>query len=84
LRKKNRNHFPIPGFFYQLAVQSLNDCKFVFSVLPAKILEIWGLVMYRWKGLENTFPTLYYMPKKIQFIVAKEKEKCSCFGIVFY
>jgi hypothetical protein len=42
--------------FDQLALQSLNDYN-LFLVLPAEILKFWGLVIYCWKGLENTFPT---------------------------
>jgi hypothetical protein len=37
---------------------------------------IWGLVIYRWKGLENTFPNVYYtLPNilKLQFQNKKEK-----------
>jgi hypothetical protein len=33
-------------------------------VLPFEIFGIWGLVIYRWKGLENTFPMVYYMSQK--------------------
>jgi len=37
---------------------------------------ILGLVIYRWKGLENTFPTVYYTPQysyKMQLQNKKEK-----------
>jgi hypothetical protein len=36
----------------------------------------WGLVIYRWKGLENIFPTVYYKPPnalKLQLKNKKEK-----------
>jgi hypothetical protein len=32
-----------------------------FFGLPVEILRIWGLLMYRYKGIENTFPMVYYM-----------------------
>jgi len=44
-----------------------------FFVFPAEILGIWGLVIYRWKGLENTFSTVYYMSQKFNIAVAKRK-----------
>jgi hypothetical protein len=40
------------------------------------MFRIWGLVIYRWKGLENTFPTVYYTPPNVlelQFVIEKEK-----------
>jgi hypothetical protein len=47
--------------------------------LSTKILIILGLLICRWKGLENTFPTVYYMPPpKNKIVVAKQKRKiCS-------
>jgi len=38
---------------------------FSFFGLPTEFLGILGLLIYLWKGLENTFPTVYYMPPKI-------------------
>jgi hypothetical protein len=26
------------------------------------MLAIWGLVIYHWRGLENSLPTAYYTP----------------------
>jgi hypothetical protein len=52
------------GSFDHLDKQLLNDYKFVFIGLPTKLLGIFGILIYRWKGLENTFPTVYYMPPK--------------------
>jgi hypothetical protein len=48
---------------------------FVF-VLPTAIFGIWGLVIYLWKGIENTFPMVYFMPPyvlELQFQIKKEK-----------
>jgi hypothetical protein len=39
------------------------------------MLRILGLLIYRWKDLENTFPTVYYMPQECKITVVKEKEK---------
>ena len=36
-----------------------------FLGLPNEIFGIWGLVINRWKGHENTFPTVYYMPHNL-------------------
>jgi hypothetical protein len=33
------------------------------------------LLIYCWKGLENTFPTVYYMPPKFQNFSHKRKKK---------
>jgi hypothetical protein len=34
--------------------------------------------MYRWKGLENTFPTVYYTPENFLKLHLKNKKKnCS-------
>jgi hypothetical protein len=46
-----------------------------FFVLPTKIVRIRGIVIHRWKGLENTFPTVYYMPKDLSIICHKTKNK---------
>jgi hypothetical protein len=56
--------FSYCGSFDQLALQSLNNCR-LFLVLSTEILGIWGLVIYRWKGLENIFPKLYYTCQKM-------------------
>jgi hypothetical protein len=62
--KKESQSFVYCGSFDHPDLQSLNDCKFFFFGLPTEFLGIWGLLIYRWKGLENTFPTVYYMPPK--------------------
>jgi hypothetical protein len=49
---------------------------FVF-VLPTAIFGICGRVIYRWKGLENTFPTVYYMPTNILKLHLKKKKEKS-------
>jgi hypothetical protein len=64
IAKKNYSRFPIAVLFYQPDIQSLNDCKFVFLDLPSKYLGRMGLLIDFYKGLENTFPTVYYMPPK--------------------
>ena len=62
-------------------MQSLNDYTFVFFNLPTKIL---GLLLYRLKCIENTFPIVYYIPpKKIAF--AKQKRKiCNCLVTAYH
>jgi hypothetical protein len=35
---------------------------------------IWGLEIYRWKGLENTFPTVYYTPTTVSTITSKKQK----------
>jgi hypothetical protein len=48
---------------------------FVF-VLSAAIFGIQRLVVYRWKGLENTFPRVYYTPTNVlKLHLTKKKEK---------
>jgi hypothetical protein len=37
----------------------------VFLGVPTKMFGILGRVIYRWKGLENRFPTVYYMPQEV-------------------
>jgi hypothetical protein len=36
-----------------------------------KSLGIWERVSYRWKGLENTFPTVYHALQKTKITVTK-------------
>jgi hypothetical protein len=40
-------------------------------------LGILGLLIYRWRGLENTFPTVYYMPPKISKLQLQNKKEKS-------
>ena len=61
MARKNRNRFPIAV----LLTTMLCNFIFVFLGLPADTLGILGLIMYRWKGLENTFPTIYHMTQNI-------------------
>jgi hypothetical protein len=48
------------------------ECRFVFG-LPVDMFGIWGCVLYRWKGLENTFPTVHY--KKFKNYSRKTKKE---------
>ena len=63
--EKEPQSFSHCGSFDHHALQSLNNCRFVFLDLPTDTLGILGLVIYRWKGLENTFPTVYHTPQNI-------------------
>ena len=40
-----------------------NSSADLFFGLPNAMLGILGLVIYRWKGLKITFPTVYYTPQ---------------------
>ena len=62
------------GSFDQHALQSLNDYN-LFFILPTEILGIWGLVIYRWKSLKYTFPTVYYTSQKFSHCSRKMKKK---------
>ena len=42
-----------------------NSSADLFFGLPAAMFGIWRRVIYRWKGLENTFPTVYYTPQNV-------------------
>ena len=53
------------GSFDHHAMQSLNICIFVFLDLPIDTLGVVGFVIYRWKGLGNSFPTVYHIPQNI-------------------
>ena len=61
--KKESQSFVHCGSFDHPDLHSLNDSNFVFG-LQTEVLGIWEILIYRWKGLENTFPTVYYMPQK--------------------
>ena len=63
--KKEPQSFSHCGAFDHHALQPLNNCKYVFLVLPIDTLDSLGLIIYRWKGLENTFPTVYHTPQEI-------------------
>jgi hypothetical protein len=63
--KKEPQSFVHCSSFDHPVLHSLNDYKFVIFGLLIEFLRIWGLLIYRWKGLENTFSTVYYMPPKL-------------------
>jgi hypothetical protein len=63
--KKEPQSFVHCSLFDHPDLHLLNDYNFVSFGSPTEVLRIWGLLKYRWKGLENTFPTVYYMPQKI-------------------
>ena len=50
-------------FFHWHDMQSLNDCM-VFCGLATEVSRAYGRVIYRWKGVENTSPTVYCMLQK--------------------
>ena len=60
-----------PSWWFAV-VKQLHIC---FSGSPTKILGILGLSIYRWKRLENTFPTMYYMPPNFWNCSRKPKKK---------
>ena len=43
---------------------------------------IWGRVVYRWRGLENTFPTVYYPLCFFLITVSKENEKILYYIVI--
>ena len=65
MANKEPQSFSHCGSFDHHALQSLNNYRFVFLDLPTNTLGILGLVIYRWKGIEITFPTVYYTPRNI-------------------
>ena len=69
------------SYFDQHAMQSLNDFKFSLN-LPVEIFGIWGLVIYRWKCLENTFPMMYYTPQKFNIITLQSQNENEKFVII--
>jgi hypothetical protein len=73
--QKEPHLFSHCGSFYHPDLQLFNDYIFVFFCLPTKILEILGILIYHWKGLENTCPTVYYMPPKILKLQSQNKKE---------
>ena len=61
--KKNRSRLSIAVLLTTLICTRLMTTHLFFG-LPTEVLGIWGLLVYCWKRLENTFPTVYYMPPK--------------------
>ena len=59
--KKEPQSFVRCDSFDHFDLHSLNDYKIVLFVYQLNFLGIWGDLIYRWKGLESTFPTVYYM-----------------------
>jgi hypothetical protein len=45
--------------------------------LPTEILGIWGLLIYRYKGLENTFQWCITCPRNFKIAVVKPKKKIN-------
>ena len=62
--KKELQSFSRCGSFDHHALQSLKQCRFVFLGLPIDTLGILGLIIYRCKGIEYTFATIYHTPPK--------------------
>jgi hypothetical protein len=54
---------------------------FVF-VLSTAIFGILRLVIYRWIGLENTFPTVYYTPTIVLKLHLKKEKRKICSRLV--
>jgi hypothetical protein len=74
IAKNNRNCFPIVVLLTTLICSRLTTANLFFSI-PTKILGNLGPLVYRWKGLENTFPTVYYMPPTFLNCIRKRKKK---------
>jgi hypothetical protein len=60
--KKEPQSFVYCGSFDHPNLHSFNDYKLLLYGLLADFLGNWGFLIYHWKGLENTCPTVYYMP----------------------
>jgi hypothetical protein len=69
--KKEPQSFFHCGSFDHPDMQSLKNFRLVFMVGNS---IIWGHVIYRWKGLENTFPMVYYVPPESQNCSHKTKK----------
>jgi hypothetical protein len=61
IAKKNRDCFSI-AVLLTTHLQLLEQLHIVFFGLSTRILRIWGLLIYHWKGLENTSPVVFCMP----------------------
>jgi hypothetical protein len=46
-----------------------------FFGLPTEIWGIWGILIYRWQGLESTLPTVYYTPQNSQKLQLQNKNE---------
>ena len=53
IAKKNRSRFFIAVLLTAHVCNRLNN--YIFFWFTKKNLRIWGLLIYQWKGLENTF-----------------------------
>ena len=83
--EKEPQSFPHCGSFDHPDRQSLNDCRFGFFHLPTEIAGSWGLAIYRWRILINTFSNgVLHAPKilKLQSQHKKEKQKTKKHAIV--
>ena len=63
--------------FDQPNMRLLNDCNFLFFGLTTTFLGIWRHVIYRWKVLEDTFLTVYYMPRNLIKTQSQKKQKIA-------
>ena len=72
--KKEPQSFSHCGSFDHHAMQSLNNCRFVFLDLPTNTFGILGVVIHRWKGLQNIFRMVYHTPQK-HLILQSQNEK---------
>jgi hypothetical protein len=51
-----------------------NSSAYLFFWSTSSNFEILGLVIYGWKGLEITFPTVYYTPQSFKSYRCKMKQ----------
>jgi hypothetical protein len=71
--KKKPESFVHCGSFDHFDMHSLNDYNF-FVGLPAEVLGIWGLLIFHWKVLKNTFPTVFTCAHNFKTTVIKQKQ----------
>jgi hypothetical protein len=60
----------------------VKQLQIYFFGLPTKILGILGPLIYHWKALENTLPTVYNMPPPPNVFKLQSQKKKNCNRLV--
>jgi len=74
--KKNALKIECGSFIHGFVHAHIVDLQLLLQ-FPTGVFGIFGLVTYRWKGLENTFPTVYHTPKNFKKSIQKLQKKLT-------
>jgi len=74
--KKTALKIECGSFIYSFVHAHVVDLQLLLQ-FPTAIFRIFGRMIYRWKGLENTFPKVYHTPKNSKNSSQKLQKKLT-------